>query len=312
MNLRTSSDVLIKMLKNDVEVLRERGDEHDYSLKEEKTPFKKEKGFEKGDNDSADKIEEAQLLLDFANSSDGNQDGDGCTMVEPLVKEEQMDYEYFEVYQDENGVEYTTAPQYEHFSESERSEVIKFTEEQATCSKYLPPASEDAASTSKCVPTTSKVKKMPKSPLGNLEIKSKTEDWLGKSIFADLPAEAATELDFLLRFGHSQMIAVIKAINAKFPIDINYNPNKSNARLENPSEHRNQNNSASRRSRLRKKFQEVILLYFLQYTKNENAMLERQEIFCNTTAMAEEVEVLKSGLATVDQLKALRVQCGLL
>lgn len=297
MATETSNEMLIAMLTNDVQVMRNPGDEHDYSSKEE-TPLKKQKVSDEASTSGAT-VEEAMLLLHFA-----DQDSGELVIDESIVKEEYLETEIIQ----ENDEDYANASRVESFKEEECSEAIDMQEDEEAA-----PEADSTMDDEWEDMEGSEAETAPGSghPLSVPAIHPNFQKWESKSVYENLPAEAIEVLDLMLTHGHKEMVAVIKAFNRENPIDIHYNPKKSNTRISKPTGKRVGNNEDSRRSRLRKKFDSLISKLLAHYVRMENSMLEKKKGFYAQFIMQNEKALLNSGKVTVAQLEAYREQCGL-
>lgn len=97
------------------------------------------------------------------------------------------------------------------------------------------------------------------------------------------------------------------------PIDYEYNPNKSRLRKQynDPAqaEDRARNNLASRRSRYKKKIAAQLLSLNLDFEKEENRKLFKQETWMTNIIAELEEKLLQSGFET-NVIKNLRNECG--
>lgn len=149
-----------------------------------------------------------------------------------------------------------------------------------------------------------------------LKASQKLSDWCGNSIYANMPDVAMLEYDKILRESHAMKSEVIEKLHSVTPINYDYNPNKSRIRTnyEDPSiaEGRTKNNIASRRSRQRKKFQQQIVQYSVDYEQDENFLLQKEEKWLR--AIIENLEekfLAKEGEERGrEEIGKLRKQCG--
>ena len=147
----------------------------------------------------------------------------------------------------------------------------------------------------------------------NLVPASVIENWCGSSIYNNLPELVMTEYDKILRESHSLKVEVIKTLNIEFPVSYDYNPKKSRIRTNyaDPqiADDRTRNNIASRRSRQRKKFQTQMIQYSVDYDKDENFLLSKQEKWLRGIIANLEQKALTNDDGH-GKIKKLRKQCG--
>ncbi|KAL7011798.1 hypothetical protein ACKWTF_014462 [Chironomus riparius] len=151
--------------------------------------------------------------------------------------------------------------------------------------------------------------------LRKLLFSEKITEWCGSTIYHNMPDIAMLEYDRMLRDNHIMKVEVINNIHEEIPINYDYNPNKSRIRTNygNPSiaEGRTKNNIASRRSRQRKKFQQHILQYSVEYDEDDNFLMGKQEKWLR--AIVENLEskiVAQKGVEGVQEIKKLRKKSG--
>lgn len=140
-------------------------------------------------------------------------------------------------------------------------------------------------------------------------------EWCGTTIYNNMPDVAMVEYDKLLRESHMMKVEVINQLHAESPINYDYNPNKSRIRTNygNPAiaEGRTKNNIASRRSRQRKKFQQHILQYSVDYDDDENFLMQKQETWLRAIIQNLENKILKNEkLNGAEEVQKLKQQCG--
>lgn len=151
--------------------------------------------------------------------------------------------------------------------------------------------------------------------LRKLLFSEKLTEWCGSTIYHNMPDIAMLEYDRMLRDCHVMKMEVINKVHEEIPINYDYNPNKSRIRTNygNPSiaEGRTKNNIASRRSRQRKKFQQHILQYSVDYDEDDNLLMSKQEKWLR--AIIENLEekiVAEKGVDGVHEIEKLRKQSG--
>ncbi|KAG5668636.1 hypothetical protein PVAND_016571 [Polypedilum vanderplanki] len=166
-------------------------------------------------------------------------------------------------------------------------------------------------------PSTTPEPEPTKNELTRLEMPENINEWMGSTIYHNLPPMAMVEYDKLLKESHMMKTEVVTMLHQETPINYDYNPNKSRIRTnyENPSiaEGRTKNNIASRRSRQRKKFFQHVLNYSVEFDEDENFLLQKQEIWLR--GIIENLEkklVEKNGKKGIEEVEMLRKQCGFL
>lgn len=152
-------------------------------------------------------------------------------------------------------------------------------------------------------------------PKTKLVPSQKLNEWCGSSLYSNIPDIAMLEYDKILRESHTIKAQVIEKIHEEFPINYDYNPNKSRVRTnyedKSIAEGRTKNNIASRRSRQRKKFQQQILQHSVDFDEDENFLLQKQEKWLK--AIIENLEekfLSKEGEKGAEMIEKLKSQCG--
>lgn len=152
-----------------------------------------------------------------------------------------------------------------------------------------------------------------KTKLNKLVAAPMIENWCGSSIYNNLPELVMTEYDKILRESHSLKVEVITKLNSEYPVSYDFNPKKSRVRTNyldrKVAESRTLNNIASRRSRQRKKFQTQMIQYSVDYDKDENFLLAKQEKWLRGIIEKLEQKAITSENGYV-KIKKLRKQCG--
>lgn len=143
----------------------------------------------------------------------------------------------------------------------------------------------------------------------------KITEWCGHSLYHNLPDVTMVEYDKLLRESHTMKMEVISKLHNESPINYDYNPNKSRIRTNygNPmiAEGRTKNNIASRRSRQRKKFQQHILQYSVDFDEDENYLLQKQETWLRAIIENLERKIMENEeIDGADEIDKLRKQNG--
>lgn len=143
---------------------------------------------------------------------------------------------------------------------------------------------------------------------------TKAMEWVGYSIYNNLPQLVQVEFDKLLQESHEMKVKVIEELNRKNPINYDYNPKKSRLRSNYGdaivAAERTRNNIASRRSRQRKKFQNKIVQYCVNYDMDENALMEKQENWLQGIIKSLEYKLCENKDG-IDKMKVLRAKSGL-
>lgn len=152
------------------------------------------------------------------------------------------------------------------------------------------------------------------SNLPKLVAQSKVDFWTGFSIYQNLPDIVMPEYDKILRESHEIKHFAVDKLNKSFPVNYEYNPNKSRIRTNYSDPHiaegRTANNIASRRSRQRKKFLTHVHQYSVDYDMDENFLLRKQEKWLRAIVINLENKVLNKKVHGEEALFRLRKQCG--
>jgi hypothetical protein len=142
---------------------------------------------------------------------------------------------------------------------------------------------------------------------------SKLKSWVGASIYYNLPELVMAEFDRMLRDSHDMKVEVIETLNKEFPVSYDYNPKKSRIRTnyadQQVADDRTRNNVASRRSRQRKKFQNQMVQYSVDFDVDENFLMAKQEKWLKgiISNLEQNVIAQDDGLS---KLRKMRRQCG--
>jgi hypothetical protein len=142
---------------------------------------------------------------------------------------------------------------------------------------------------------------------------SKLKNWVGSSIYYNLPELVMAEFDRMLRDSHDMKVEVIETLNKESPVSYDYNPKKSRIRTnyadQQVADDRTRNNVASRRSRQRKKFQNQMVQYSVDFDLDENFLMAKQEKWLKgiISNLEQNVIAQDDGLS---KLRKMRRQCG--
>lgn len=152
------------------------------------------------------------------------------------------------------------------------------------------------------------------SHLPPLKLSAKTHQWVGDSLYNNIPSIAMSEYDKILQNSHKMKLEVIDALNKAFPVSYEYNPKKSRVRTNYSDPHlaedRTKNNIASRRSRQRKKFLNHIHQCMLDYDNDENYLLQKQEKWLQEMILKLESRIVERNPNHDVKIYEFRKQCG--
>lgn len=218
---------------------------------------------------------------------------------------------------DDEPINYTVkSRKSEEFDVKSRSEFIKLKEQPKDKLKTPSRVPEVKVAPKVLMKSESKEEdKQEQEGFNPLKLSAKTATWNGASIYTNMPARTMLHYDKLLKSSHKLKVNTLRTLNKLQPVSYEYNPKKSRIRTNysdpQTALERTTNNIASRRSRQRKKFQNTIIQYSLDYDEDENFLLAKQEAWLLNIINGIEGNVLSSGDSKkIAELSDLRQKCG--